>query len=152
MIHVWVPEQIVEGCGGYDTIPGHYNDQLGPTQKLRHQSYVGSAGITFHEVRSKYRRSAWGVYLFGGNETESLSDNSYQKNNLILGINPAFRFDWKWIGFGSGFYAGQFGFAQILNHTHYYDMQQPENTRDLYFRRRCLFALDLMTYCSQSLI
>jgi phosphatidylglycerol:prolipoprotein diacylglycerol transferase len=114
MMQVWVPPYEYQDCGG-DTViyPGHYDNILGLPQKLRHQSYVGSAGITFHEVRSKYRRSEWGFYVFGGNETESLSDGSYQKKNLILGINPSFRFDWKWIGFGYGFYAGTFRFSQF---------------------------------------
>ena len=68
---------------------------------------VGGLSYSYNHIDGKYRKGRFGLRLYAGNN-ECFIQNFDAKisDQIILGINPYYHYDWRWVGLGGGFHLG----------------------------------------------
>jgi len=84
-----------DGCDQYNT------------EYFKQKYTVG--GVAF-SVKNEYPEKKfitnYGINMYLGQNKEIVRSDSLETNTPIYGVNPFFRIDGKWVGFGGGFHAG----------------------------------------------
>jgi prolipoprotein diacylglyceryltransferase len=75
------------------------------TEDYKHEFRL--AGLGYAKVKKEDNLSTTlGVNIFGGTNKEFNLTTLDEKNYFLFGVGPYIKYDWKWVGFGLGFHAG----------------------------------------------
>lgn len=101
-------EEVKKVCYSSDGCGGKYYQSIGSQEKL---FYRVGIDVSHNLWRSDSYKFKIGVSAFYGNESEGDIKTDYP-SSVTIGASPYVNFDWRNIGFGSGFSVGQMKFGK----------------------------------------
>lgn len=90
-------------------------------EDYRHQFRVASASYSSVLIGDRITTTT-GVRMFGGINREFNLTTDREESNYIAGVSPFLRYDWEWVGFGTGIMIGNLRWIPVSPvNKQYYD-------------------------------